>query len=146
MQTISKTEENFQSLYTMQSLTETPLLGRSDAQEIVEYLSTIEDEKKAAYAFNLIYGCVLPLENAVEFIEKTTALKERLERRVRKEQEQMDFDFAVSEVMDDYQGIYPNDQLDKLDEMINYLGTVKEPEKVLVKAMQQKQETKENKS
>lgn len=58
----------------------------------------------------------------------------------------MDFDFAVSEVMDDYQGIYPNDQLDKLDEMINYLGTVKEPEKVLVKAMQQKQETKENKS
>ncbi len=74
MQTISKTEENFQSLYTMQSLTETPLLGRSDAQEIVEYLSTIEDEKKAAYAFNLIYGCVLPLENAVEFIEKTTAL------------------------------------------------------------------------
>lgn len=146
MQTISKTEENFQSLYTMQSLTETPLLGRSDAQEIVEYLSTIEDEKKAAYAFNLIYGCVLPLENAVEFIEKTTALKERLERRVRKEQEQRDFDFAVSEVMDDYQGIYPNDQLDKLDEMINYLGTVKEPEKVLVKAMQQKQETKENKS
>ena len=146
MQTISKTEENFQSLYTMQSLTETPLLCRSDAQEIVEYLSTIEDEKKAAYAFKLIYGCVLPLENAVEFIEKTTALKERLERRVRKEQEQMDFDFAVSEVMDDYQGIYPNDQLDKLDEMINYLGTVKEPEKVLVKAMQQKQETKENKS
>ena len=146
MQTISKTEENFQSLYTMQSLTETPLIGRSDAQEIVEYLSTIEDEKKAAYAFKLIYGCVLPLENAVEFIEKTTALKERLERRVRKEQEQMDFDFAVSEVMDDYQGIYPNDQLDKLDEMINYLGTVKEPEKVLVKAMQQKQETKENKS
>ena len=146
MQTISKTEENFQSLYTMQSLTETPLIGRSDAQEIVEYLSTIEDEKKAAYAFDLIYGCVLPLENAVEFIEKTTALKERLERRVRKEQEQMDFDFAVSEVMDDYQGIYPNDQLDKLDEMINYLGTVKEPEKVLVKAMQQKQETKENKS
>lgn len=146
MQTISKTEENFQSLYTMQSLTETPLIGRSDAQEIVEYLSTIEDEKKAAYAFDLIYGCVLPLENAVEFIEKTTALKERLERRVRKEQEQRDFDFAVSEVMDDYQGIYPNDQLDKLDEMINYLGTVKEPEKVLVKAMQQKQETKENKS
>lgn len=146
MQTISKTEENFQSLYTMQSLTETPLLCRSDAQEIVEYLSTIEDEKKAAYAFKLIYGCVLPLENAVEFIEKTTALKERLERRVRKEQEQMDFDFAVSEVMDDYQGIYPNDQLDKLDEMINFLGTVKEPEKVLVKAMQQKQETKENKS
>lgn len=46
MQTISKTEENFQSLYTMQSLTETPLLGRSDAQEIVEYLSTIEDEKR----------------------------------------------------------------------------------------------------
>ena len=110
----------------MQSLTETPLIGRSDAQEIVEYLSTIEDEKKAAYAFDLIYGCVLPLENAVEFIEKTTVFKRKIRKTSKKRARTNGFlTFAVSEVMDDYQGIYPNDQLDKLDEMINYLGTVK---------------------